>query len=175
MKTIKTQLKYMLFFIILLGSVIASAQDKNSNKMLFVRIYDFEAKKINKGKLFAVNDTLLLLKKGQKLVEVNVRDIGFIKTKRSAGNNVLTGAMIGAGTSSVIGVASINPDDGFIIDTTPNSVGDALAVGVIFGGFTGATIGGITILFKNSKTFLINGDKLKLREFKESVFGSELQ
>ena len=49
------------------------------------------------------------------------------------------------------------------------SVGEGAAVGALLGGTAGAAIGGITILFKNSKSYEINGDKKKLIAFKELI------
>lgn len=167
MKTIKKQLKAMLLIMMLMFSATYHGQTETKNKRSFVRVYNLEGKKINKGIVLAVNDTLLLLQKGKRSVKIAVSDIGFIKTKRSAGHNVLMGAAIGSTAVSIISVASINPDDGFIIDTTPNNFGDAIAVGIVGGGILGSTIGAITIPFKNTKTYIINGDAQQWKVFQE--------
>src|SRR4051794_31973998 len=83
-----------------------------AQKSIFVRVYDFAGEKINTGHLLAVTDTSLQLK-GEP-VDIPVRNIGFIKTKRSAGNNVLVGSVIGAFTGAVVGAVTGDPDPGFM-------------------------------------------------------------
>ncbi len=168
MKTLKAQLKTLMLLIVLTLFTNAYAQNRDFSKGMFVRVYNLEGKKISKGKLIFVSDTLLILKHNSKFNNLNPMDIGYIKTKRSGGHNVLIGAAIGATTVSVISIASIDPDDGYFIwDATPDNVGEALAVGVVGGGTTGAAIGGITIFFKNSKTFIINGEESNWKTFQQ--------
>ena len=47
--------------------------------------------------------------------------------------------------------------------------GEEAAIGALGGALVGAAIGGITILFKNSKSYEINGDKAKWKAFKEMI------
>ena len=102
-----------------------------------------------------------MLKRGQTIKEYPVRDIGSIKTKHAGGHNVLVGIGTGAITLSVIFLASI--EKGALL--APQSVGEAVSAGVLVGGFFGAIVGSISILFKNSKTIMINGDLQKWKAF----------
>ncbi|MFC4723393.1 hypothetical protein ACFO5O_13745 [Geojedonia litorea] len=167
MKTIKKRLKTILLLITLMISATYHGQTETKNKRSFVRVYNLEGNKINKGNVLAVNDTLLLLQKGKRSVKIAASDIGFIKTKRSAGHNVLMGAAIGVTAVSIISVASINPDDGFIFNPTPDNFGEAMIAGIVGGGILGSTVGVLTIPFKKTETIVINGDDQQWKVFQE--------
>src|SRR5688572_19947627 len=140
-------------FLIVLGYT-ACAQ-----KTFFVRVYNLEGAKIAKGNVFAVTDTSIQLEANTP-VEIPMQSIGFIKTKRSGGNNVLVGGLIGATAGAVSGVIAADPDDFLAFTETEGAIGGTLV------GFTvGAAIGGLTILAKNQQTYLINGDLLKWKAF----------
>src|SRR4051794_38573080 len=151
------KLVIFLFFILL-------AYDVSAQKMGFVRVYDLNGHKINKGEVLAITDTSLLLQREAKIATIPLASIGTIKTKRSAGNNILVGSVIGTVVGVALGVASANPDEflGF-------TAGEGAAMGVIIGAPVGAAIGGITVLFKNSKTYLINGDATRWKAFQSTV------
>ncbi len=156
--------------IALIINATSYGQTENNNKQMFVRIYNMDGKKINKGRIVFVRDSLLGLKRDSKTFEIKVTDIGFMKTKRSAGHNLLMGVAIGATTFSAISVASIDPNDSdFIFDETPDTFGDAMIGGVVLGGIAGGVIEAITIPFKNSKTFLINRDVHKWKAVQQMV------
>ena len=164
MKTIKNQIKTMALFFLLTFSININAQSATDNNNIFVRVYNMEGKKISKGHLLFAIDTLLGLKKGNKIAKINVSDIGYIKTKRSEGNNVLIGSVIGASSMAILGVASADP--GTFLGWT---AGEGAAMGVILGAPAGAAIGGITALFKNSSTYIIDGDLVKWKAFSEMI------
>jgi len=85
MKTLKNYIGIIgLCFTIIVSSNLFS-QEKSNVKKLFVRVYGLDGKKIGKGHVNFLNDTLLVLKKNRKLIQFAVRNIGTIKTKRSAG------------------------------------------------------------------------------------------
>lgn len=161
----KTKLKLVMLFLTLSFNNVVFTQNKIISENLFVRVYNLQGEKINKGKIISVSDTLLKLKGNSKIVEINVKDIGLIITKHSAGNNVLVGSLIGVATGALIGAASANPDD-FLL---PVTAGEGALIGVIFGAPVGAGIGGLTSLFKKSKTFIISGDNSKWKLFQEAV------
>jgi outer membrane lipoprotein SlyB len=165
MKTLKQQTKTTLLLMALIVSVTIYGQNDNKNKQMFVRIYNLEGKKINKGKVIAVTDSTLQLNRMKGVERINLKDIGMVKTKRSAGNNVLMGSAIGATSMAILGAASADPDAWIF----SYSAGEGAAAGAFLGGTAGAAIGGITILFKNSKTFLINGDIEKWKAFQEMI------
>ena len=165
MKTITKQFKRIGLLFLLIFSLNIYAQNETNISGIFVRVYNMEGKKINKGYFQLISDTILGLKKEQKIAQINVTDIGFIKTKRSAGHNVLIGSAIGGGTLAGLGAATADPD-AWIFGYT---AGEGFVAGAILGGSAGAAIGGITALFKNTSTYLINGSLANLKLFAESI------
>ncbi|HSI69816.1 MAG TPA: hypothetical protein VK941_06275, partial [Gillisia sp.] len=73
----------------------------------FIRVYDLHGKKISKGRIQSITNTTLYLKGKQ---EIPVDSIGMIKTKHSAGNDLLIGSVTGALIFSLFGMATSNPD-----------------------------------------------------------------
>ncbi|OYX24879.1 MAG: hypothetical protein B7Z06_08290 [Flavobacteriales bacterium 32-35-8] len=163
MKTIKQQIKKMIFFFALILSINVSAQ-KEIKHSLFIRVYNLEGRIINKGNIIFLNDSLIGLKNNRN-IEINVRDIGFIKTKRSAGNNILIGAVAGGITSAVLGAVSSDPND-WVFSYTP---AEGALLGGVLGALGGGAIGGITALSKKVKTYIINGDLEKWQVFKTMI------
>ena len=155
-------IKNLILLLLILLSYNADAQ-----KSSFVRVYNLAGEKINKGYVISVTDTSLQLKDNSTLVAIPVRSIGFIKTKRSAGNNVLVGSVIGATTGAVLGAVTAEPDAGFMAYTA----GEGAAAGALLGSVAGAVIGGLTILAKNPDTYLINGDVSKWKAFQSLITG----
>ena len=72
---------------------------------------------------------------------------------------------------AILGGISAEPDDAFIQYTTA----EGAVIGAIAGGAIGAAIGGLTALFKNSKTYLINGDLTKWKAFQIMIAGNNSQ
>lgn len=165
MKTQKQQIRIFILLILLALFANVDAQNGDINKGMFLRVYNLAGEKINKGKLLAVSDTLLQLLRNNKTVNVDVKSIGYIKTKRSAGNNILTGSLIGATTFGIFGAATAEPD-AWILGYT---AAEGAAGGVFLGGVAGAALGGITVAFKNSTTYQINGDLDRWKIFVEGI------
>ena len=103
-------MKNLFFAIGVLLCVTTYAQEGTIKNTLFVRIYNLDGDKMNKGKVLTVNDTIIQLLKNKETVNIDMRTIGLIKTKRSAGNNVLIGSLIGLTIGAIVGVASADPD-----------------------------------------------------------------
>ena len=112
--------------IILLLSLCCSVV---AQKSIFVRVYDLEGKKMNKGRVLSVTNPSLHLKKGRRAVIIPVQNIGYIKTKRSEGHNVLVGSLIGLTTGTIAAMAYGNSEPGI----TPPTIEEGLAVGAILG------------------------------------------
>lgn len=163
MKSLKKQIRSKLLLMAFLVTVSICGQTENEKNSLFVRVFSLDGTKINKGKVFSVNDSILQLKKSNEIVKIALRDIGFIKTKRSAFHNVLVGSVIGASTGALLGAATADPDAMIM----GYSAGEGAAIGFISGGSVGAAIGGITILLKNSRIYEINGEYQKWKVFQE--------
>ena len=147
----------MALFFLLMFSIKNYAQSETDNINIFVQVYNMAGKKINKGHVLFATETLLGLKKEEKTTKINVTDIGYVKTKRSAGYNVLIGSVIGASSSD---------PDAMIFGYT---AGEGAAMGSILGKSVGAAVGGITALFKNSRTYIIDGDLVKWKAFSEMI------
>lgn len=161
--TFKNQLmKRLILFFFLLTICHPLYPQKNQ---LFVRVYDLNDKKINKGFVIAVNDSLLRIKKDTSYVDIPVKTIGTIRTKKSVGNNVLIGSLMGAAVVGGIGAATAEPD----AEIMGYTAGEGFIIGVIFGAPTGAIIGTFSAGLKNSKTFKIDGDLEKWKAFREHL------
>lgn len=157
-------MKNLFFAIAILFCIPIYAQQETLKNALFVRVYNLEGDKMNKGEVLAVNDTTLVLQRKNGAVNIDIRTIGLIKTKRSEGNNVLLGSLIGFTLGAIIGVASADPDAWFGYSASEGATGIGL-VGAVLG--TG--IGAVTIPFKNSKSYIINGDISKWKVFEEMI------
>jgi len=142
-------MKLILFLLLTLAYFGAVAQNAT-----FVRVYNLEGTKIAKGRLAGTTASSLQVLRGKDLVEVPVENIGSIKTKRSVGHNVLIGSTLGGVTGAISGAASADPDAPFFGYTAAEGAG----AGIIFGLPVGAAIGGISALFKHSKTYNIAAD-----------------
>ena len=158
-------MKHLIVVITLIFSVSVYAQNDLESANFFVRVYDLDGKKIGKGKIISISQASLHLVRQKETIKIPVISIGSIRTKRSTGNNVLIGATTGGAALGVLGAASADPD-AFIL---PSTAEEGFIAGAIIGGTLGAAVGGITALFKNSKTFEINGDMENLKEFEKII------
>ena len=164
----KAQFKILIISLSLLCASFSYSQKTTSNKNTFIRLYNIEGKKIAKGKIVSLNDSIIQLKKNSKNTEVYIKEIGKIKTKRSKGHKVGMGGVIGASLGVVLGATYSKP--GMI---TGDSKGERIMTGVLLGAFGGTVLGLISAGTKNSKTFVINGNKenwnIFLDSFKEHL------
>ncbi|MFL1013024.1 glycine zipper family protein [Flavisericum labens] len=160
-----------LFLVVILLLSNYSHSQVDSEK-LFVRVYNIKGKKINKGRIVSLNDSILRLKRPTGSFNINVKEIGYIKTKRSGGHNIGMGVLIGATVGAISGATLVEPDPpGTSISFTR---GDNAAIGAILGMPAGALIGGATILSKKSKTIIINGDPSKWDDFMKAMNSNRL-
>ncbi|WP_216066243.1 hypothetical protein [Pseudotamlana agarivorans] len=120
-----------------------------------MRVYNLNGKKVAKGKLLLTTETMLTLSKNNETINISIDSIGSIKTKRTVGNNILIGSSIGAATTIIL---STSMGESFIEGYA--GIGTLVSTG------TGAGIGLITSIFKNSKTFQINGDLVQWEAFR---------
>jgi hypothetical protein len=134
----------------------------------FIRIFDLQGKKIYKGRLISITDRSLILKDS---IEIMITDIGKIKTKRSTGNSIGMGALIGFGTVLSIGLIDMSANDGYRgstgeVDGMKKAV--AIVIGPFLGTLSGALIGGVGMdIVKSSQTFKINGSLENWSTFKQ--------
>jgi hypothetical protein len=158
-------MKTLAFVLLISLSSQAIAQDS-----LFVRVYDLNGRKTHKGKISAVTDSSLTLKRGNAPTIFPVRDIGSIRTRRSAGHNMLLATTIGVVPLAILGAASANQNDsqnGFTI--IQYNAGEGALGGALIGLAAGGLIGGISILCKNSIRFSIDGDPQKWKAFRSRI------
>ena len=156
-------MKLLTLFLLLSVNLAAQVQ-----KSTFVRVYDAAGNKIYKGRVLAVTDSSIQLKSSKAAIEVAVAKIGMIKTKHSAGNNVLVGSLMGASSLALIAAASADEND-FIL----NDAGESAAAGGIAGMALGGVAGLLTVPLKNSKTFPIGGSASKWKAFKAFMEGEK--
>lgn len=155
-------MKSITFLALFILSLSVFAQQKHDVPAIFVRVYDLQGKKINKGKVFAVTDSLLHLSKKKEIVRIPVKTIGLIKTKRVAGYNVLLGTAIGATAMTAVFIGFDNP-------YLP------IPIGTFFGSILGAGVGAFSLLFRDPLTFGINGNGSKLKAFEETIIKLKLK
>ncbi len=154
-------MKTFLFVMLILLSENITAQ-----KTPFIRIYDSLGKKIYRGKIYIVTDSSLFLIGKTEPLNIPIKSIAYIKTKHSAGNNILVGSIVGAASGAIIGLAAAGPQDNQPQDEIfVFSPGESAAGGAILGVAIGAAVGGLTAAHKKSETFLINGDVTKWKQF----------
>jgi len=156
------KLKHLLFAITLIISSYVASKGQSPVERTFVRVYDLQGMQINKGHIFSITDSSLILIRQEEIIEMNAEKIGSIKTKRSAGFNVAVGTISGA---TFLGLTfGISGDDSGTISRAESAL-----IGGVIGAILGAPIGAFTILFKRSETFVIEGDQVKLDQFKVAM------
>lgn len=133
----------------------------NAQKKLFVRVFDMSGRLINNGFVAGVTDTSLKLWKNKDTLEIPITAFSYIKTKKSAATNLLVGALAGSLTTAGLVGLKNSEQESFSGLAPVRGTGSGALIGLGIG----AAIGGITALSKNPKTFVINGNAEKWREF----------
>ncbi|WP_282123896.1 hypothetical protein [Algibacter mikhailovii] len=154
---------YILMFSLFLNSNLSIAQKSETIKNMFVRVYDLEGNKIAKGRIAFINDSVIGLRHGEINLSFFMRNIGKIKTKKSGGNNVVKGALIGSGVGVLVAFATDTED---IYSDGDNG---GIIVSAINGVFLGSVVGAASVALKDSETFRINGDFDQWKLFKAIV------
>jgi hypothetical protein len=143
--------QFVLLLLFVLMSTVAHAQ-----KRTFLRIYSMAGNKFQKGYFASTTDNTLFIYKNDDTLKIPAVDIGYIKTKRSAGHDMLIGALIGIIPATVIGLASGEPNNGDdIFNFTP---AEGALAGFTIGGIVGTAGGAINAGVKKTTTFTIDGD-----------------
>jgi len=164
MTQLRSKLSIVMLILVTFSSINIYGQNQIREKKMFVRVFDFDGKKIGKGYISVVTDSTLELSRSNEYLSLPLRNINYIKTKRSIGSNALIGSIAGSTTLGVLGAASADPDAWILGYTTAEGT---LAGGLI-GAIGGGAIGGITSIFKNSKNIVIEGDNEKWKIFKDN-------
>ena len=158
-------MRNLIVVLTLILSLNAIAQNAFGDKNILVRVYDVEGKKVRKGKVVSISETYLYFLDKKDTWQIFVNRIGKIKTKRSGGHNVLVGAATVGVITAVRGAATADPDT-WLYGYTAAEGG---AAGLLLGGTAGALPGEITTIFKNSKTYVINGNVNRFKAFREAM------
>lgn len=128
-------------------------------KKLFIRIFDQQGHKIAKGHFTATTDTSLILQGNKTQLEILLRDIGTIKTRRTFSHHIAAGAIIGGLSGAFLGLVSGQANEeayGFVgYESDPGN--DAIT-GTLSGIAVGGAVGLIIAATQKRKTLVINGD-----------------
>lgn len=141
------------------------AQESSKKPQKFVRVYNLEGKKIYKGRVVEVSDSHLTLSRGKENKEINIEEVGYLKTRHSTGHNVLWGA---AASSALFATA-------FAVESDPSawifgySVTEGIVSGIVFGAPLGAGVGALSSLLKRQVRIDISGDTDKWLLVKDSL------
>jgi hypothetical protein len=129
-----------LLFLLLITAVATISQGQ---KRTFLRIFNEEGKKTEKGFLTALSASgLTILTEEKKEVIVPITEIHTIKLKRSFGHTVMITSLIAAGACGILGAASADPDawifgysaaEGALMGITAGAAG-GIALGSIISG-----------------------------------------
>ena len=150
-------MKYIITSLIFLLCLNVYAQEEIPQEKIFLRVYNLKGKKICKGKVFSVSDSFLKLNLNNKITQISFEEIGYVKTKRSAGHNALMGASIG----TTLGMIGSSGESSYIPD--------AVGIGILTTG--GGLLGLLTWSSKNYYEFEINGNLENFKQFKETIIG----
>ncbi len=125
----------------------------------FIRLYDEQGQMIAKGDFTATTDTSIIIQSHKTQLEIPVRQIGTIKTKRTFGHAIAIGATIGVVSGALLGLATGQANEdvygGFGYET---SAGNDVAAGALVGVVVGAAVGTIISVTQNRSTITINGN-----------------
>mgnify|MGYP000038245274 CR=1 FL=1 len=152
-------MKYIIFFFFLLISSTIFGQNNTFIKPQFLRVYNLEGKKINKGYIISINDSALVLNKNYKTQVIPFTEIGSIKTKRSYGNNVAISIPTSAALAAFVTYSTVE-DDPFLGRAFVTSMSGVLGA---LGGFL---IGTIIQSTKNIDKYPIHANKEQWDAFK---------
>jgi hypothetical protein len=83
MKTLIKEIKILAMAIVLTFSISVYSQKKAKTHNVSLRVYNMEGKKMNKGSVLFVNDSLVGLKNSSEKPKTSMKDIRFIKSKNS--------------------------------------------------------------------------------------------
>ena len=134
-----------------------------AQKRTFLRVYNIDGHKLAKGYLYNITDSSVLIFKDTIVKEIIAKNIGYIKTRRSLGHNILIGALSGGIPGGIIGVASGEPNTndatfgGILHDAVTFTPGEAAVLGIIVGGVLGSVTGALIHGFTKHTVFTVNG------------------
>lgn len=137
----------------------AEAQKAEAQKNVFIRVYDAKYTKMGKGNLLFGSDSTIEIIRNGKVNTFSVKQIFYIKTKRSAGHSILMGTGIGTGAGlAVITFGVVIVSGGGPVNNGGRHQTRLRNFGIFAGPFVmHASIGGLMAIFKKFKKFEIAG------------------
>ena len=160
--TMKT-LTFMAFVGLFFCATSLNAQKTQERKATpFVRVFNYDGKKIGKGYIQEITEDKLVLVLRKKTKTLPIAEINTLKLKRSYGNSVAVGALIGTG----IGVLTAISVDGASDDYFENIEYVVLPP---MGFLSGTTIGAIVGIFRKPIEVQIDGRADNLHKFNSVV------
>lgn len=135
-----------------------------SQKTIFIRVFDESGKKSHKGFLSSVSDSSLTIRNGGNLTEISASRVSVIKIKRSFGHTVAISSGIGATGFSIYGAATADPD-AFLGYTA----GEGAIGGFALGAFLGAVVGSLIAIPNKRPVLDINMDQQEWLKAKSAL------
>lgn len=157
-------MKTIIILLLSLLSFNMLAQVSQKKNLRFIRIFNTNGQKIQKGIVQQVTDSTITVKRIDDFYTVHFSEIGWIKTKRSFGHrlSVITGAS--ASSLALIGLVTTKDSNDGLIKLSPEEMALILgSVGTAYGSL--ASI--IAHLFTKKEKILINGKLDAWNIFKE--------
>ena len=133
-----------------------------AQKKIFLRFYNSSGKKVNKGFLIDVSGNTLSLQRRHDTVNIPMREIYKIKTRRSVGHSMLIGVAVVGSVGALVG-GGIGANFGNR-ENRGNAITGVLS-GILVGGYAGAAFGGVNGLLTKRQNFIINGDLQQWESF----------
>lgn len=157
-------MKYTFSLLIIFIAFQAISQESHIAKAPFLRIYDSQENKIQKGRIISVTEDFEELKilNGSDTVNLQTHDISFIRTKRSSGHLILIGGATGFAAGYTIGAITYAPSPDAWLDF---GYGFNTMVPALFFGLGGVAAGSIATGFKEPRMYVIDGRSERLKEF----------
>lgn len=140
-----------------------NAQDKQVRKTTpFVRVFNYDGKKIGKGYIHEITDDKFVLVLRKKTKTLPIAEINSFKLKRSYGNSVAVGALIGTGMGVLMAISVDGASDDYFENIE-------YVVLPPMGFLSGTTIGALVGIFRKPIEIHIDGQADNLRKFNSVV------
>jgi hypothetical protein len=157
-------MKIRLLFCCLLSCIVLQLPAQ-----IFVRVFDEAGAKIARGRVLNVKESELQLTSSGDTITIPATKIATIKTKHSLGHTILWGAAIGSPLIGIFAAATAPGDNtggGYSGLRSPGFQG---LVGAFLGAPVGAMWGAFFAIFKKQDEFAINGDAVKLQQYRQQL------
>lgn len=153
-------MNFQYFFFVFIFMLLAF--QVHAQKKVFIRIYDFETKKIAHGRNYIITDSTIEFKNRHQIIHYST--INYIKIKHSFGHNILAGSILGFSSLGLVALIPYYSQYSFFNKTTTSAL-----VAIFIGLPAGAIIGTMTNIFKKPKKTAINGNVENWKTFKTFV------